>query len=115
MEQWVRKDSMLGIVPQALLDTYRFWRTGPCLIRGYPEGTAIGTQILIVMQPEAKSEDPKDRPVWQGVTSSEIHRLPDAALPADHGSCHALTTWLRGHVATWLIILTYLADHGSSN
>jgi len=38
VEEFVSPQAMYGIVPECLLDTHAFWRTGKCIIRGYLKG-----------------------------------------------------------------------------
>jgi hypothetical protein len=51
IEMFVNPKSLVGLIPDALRDGYTFWRTGPCIVRGYPLIDQAGTQLVIKMFP----------------------------------------------------------------
>jgi hypothetical protein len=70
-ETFVSTRALTGLLPQALLKNYSFWRTGPRLIRGYPKAAAAGTQLVVKLWPSGAPGE------IGGSWAAEARRLPD--------------------------------------
>ena len=54
-EYYVNPASLVGLLPEVLLERYVFWRTGTNLVRGYALPEAVGSQLLVRLHRRATS------------------------------------------------------------
>jgi hypothetical protein len=94
VEYYVNPSSLVGLLPNVLLERYVFWRTGTNLVRGYALPEAVGSQLLVRLHRRATStarhpaasrndnDDDHDDRRATGLVVADVRRLSDA-LSAD--------------------------------
>lgn len=56
-EEYISKECLTGLLPDILLESYQFWRTGPRTIRGYSRTAGNSDDAVLVLWPSQTSGD----------------------------------------------------------
>jgi hypothetical protein len=85
-ERYISPSSLTGIIPGALLDQYKFWRTGERTIRGYPrDGSGVkGTSLYIVMTTHPACGDQLSAKSTSAVVKNQLRAKSTCAVVKRH-------------------------------